>query len=133
MGFFDSIFKPNIEKMEEKKDVEELIKDLNNKDFNVRKDAVFVLGKIGDTRAVESLINVLNDTGLVYHITIALGEIGDARAVEPLINAFKDNDEYVREVAAIALGKIGDTRAIEPLIDTLKDKNEVARKSIIAV
>ena len=52
----------------------------------------------------------------------ALGKIGDARAVEPLIQALKDRDYDVRGKAAEALGKIGDARAVEPLIQALKDE-----------
>jgi hypothetical protein len=48
-----------------------------------------------------------------------LGEIGDARAVEPLIEALDDKQILVRTEAAKALGKIGDTRAVEPLLETM--------------
>lgn len=53
----------------------------------------------------------------------ALGEIGDARAVDPLIDALQDEDRRVRERAARALGKIGDARAVGPLIEALKNEN----------
>ncbi|AEH51257.1 HEAT repeat domain-containing protein [Pseudothermotoga thermarum] len=36
----------------------------------------------------------------------ALGKIGDSRAVEPLIQALKDDDENVRSSASKALEKI---------------------------
>ena len=45
-----------------------------------------------------------------------LGKIGDKRAVEPLIKVLEDEKEYVRSSAAWALGNIGDKRAVEPLI-----------------
>ena len=41
----------------------------------------------------------------------ALGEIGDARAVEPLISALRDEDWHVRKAAAEALDKIKQTNA----------------------
>ena len=37
---------------------------------------------------------------------VALGNIGDERAVEPLVEALEDEDEYVREAAEGALEKI---------------------------
>ena len=49
-----------------------------------------------------------------------LGEMGDARAIEPLIDALEDRHILVRVEAAKALGKIGDTRAVEPLIEVLQ-------------
>lgn len=58
----------------------------------------------------------------------ALGEIGDTRAVEPLIQALSDLDGSVRSVAAEALGKIGDVRAVEPLTKSLKDKDKFVRE-----
>jgi HEAT repeat protein len=48
-----------------------------------------------------------------------LGKIGDARAVEPLIDVLSDKGAYVSREAAEALGKIGDASAVEPLIKVL--------------
>jgi HEAT repeat protein len=45
----------------------------------------------------------------------SLGRLGDLRATEPLINALWDEDVYVRKKAAWALGSLGDPRAIAPL------------------
>ena len=58
---------------------------------------------------------------------MALGEIGDSRAIEPLIQALKDKDKYIREWAADALGEIGNERAVEPLIEALKDEYSSVR------
>jgi len=65
---------PNIERLEQKQDVEELIIALDHKNGEVRKDAAR-----------------------------ALGQIGDSRALEPLIAALKDKDSDVRMAAAKAL------------------------------
>jgi len=58
----------------------------------------------------------------IWFVAQILGKIGDARAVDPLIEALK-NDEYseVQQSAAEALGKIGDARAVHPLIAALKE------------
>ena len=60
----------------------------------------------------------------------ALGEIGDPRAVEPLIAILQKwgNSEQLRRAAALALGQIGDPRSVEPLIATLGDiKSDVCQ------
>ncbi|MHC4278324.1 MAG: HEAT repeat domain-containing protein [Planctomycetota bacterium] len=66
----------------DKKNVEDLIKDLKDEDVLVR-----------------------------WTAAEALGETKDTRAVEPLINALKDEDEYVRCSATMALRETKDTRA----------------------
>jgi HEAT repeat protein len=49
-----------------------------------------------------------------------LGEIGDTRAVDSLIAAYRrESDRYIQLAAARALGRIGDERGIEVLTDAL--------------
>lgn len=94
------------------------------------------LGKIGDTRAVERLIDTLKNPYLCLKSVFALGEIGDVRAVEPLINALDGNYPSVlqgnypdiRQAAAITLGIIGDVRAVAPLLNALKDSEPDVRQ-----
>ena len=109
---------PNIEELKANKDVQGLISALKDKDPMVRGDAAEVLGKIGDSRAVEPLIEALKD--IVQFIAIeSLRKIGEP-AIEPLIKALKNKDTLIRSGAAKALGKIGDKRAIESLTEALK-------------
>jgi len=77
VGIFDRLFRPDIGKLKEKKDVDGLIKALRDKDSDIRLEVAY-----------------------------ALGEIKDKRAVEPLIQALKDEDNFVREAAVEALEKI---------------------------
>jgi HEAT repeat protein len=65
------------------------------------------LGKIGDARAVEPLIQALEHEGLFWHAAEALGEIGDTRAVEPLIKVLSDDEYYVRNYTKETLRKLG--------------------------
>jgi len=66
-----------------------------------------------------------------------LGELGDTRAVEPLINALNDENSWVRQSAASALGNIGDTRAEEPLKKASNDEDnevqKIATKALIRI
>jgi HEAT repeat protein len=57
----------------------------------------------------------------------ALGRIGDARAVEPLLPLLEDPATSVRRAAAEALGRLGDLRAVDALIGALADGDEDAR------
>lgn len=72
------LFKPNVKKMEKKKDVEGLIKALEHKNKGVRRNAATALGRLGDADAVEPLIKVLNDKDFYVRgdAAKALGEIG---------------------------------------------------------
>ena len=108
----------NIEELKANKDVEGLINALKDKDPMVRGDAAEVLGKIGDSRAVEPLIEALKD--IVQFIAIeSLKKIGEP-AVEPLIKALKNKDTLIRSGAARALGEIRDKIAVEPLTEAIK-------------
>ena len=104
----------------------------NGSQVQVRTVAAYALGEIGDIRAVEPLIEALEekDLDLYSTVTIALADIGDERAVEPLIEALKDANWYVRKCSVRALGIIGDERAVEPLIEALKDDDESVRESV---
>ncbi len=49
-----------------------------------------------------------------------LGRLGDPRAVEPLIDVLKWESPHARQEAAKALARIGDQRAIGPLINSFR-------------
>ena len=87
------------------------------------KKAIEILGKMGATEAVETLVEYVDadkDPGLQKVTFRALGEIGDEDAVQPLANKLLMDNDTVRPRAARALGLIGDSRAIKPLSEALK-------------
>ena len=112
-------------------EVDDLILDLKYGTEVVRNDAARILGEIGDQRAVDPLIDALEDENEIWIIrelaAMALGEIGDPKAIDPLIDALNDENPYVRGTAAEALGEIGDPKAIDPLIDALNDEQHFVR------
>jgi two-component system KDP operon response regulator KdpE len=113
--------------------VEPLIATLEDKNNTTRKIAAETLGKLGDARAVEPLIVVLQDDkdgDVRISAAWALGKLGDARVVEPLIAALGDEDNRLREYTARLLGELGDIRALEPLIITLQDSDRDVRYSV---
>ena len=101
-----------------------------NIDLFVNYSPTKALDGLGDTRAVEALINALVDTNPIVRRAVAeaLGGLGDARAVEALINALVDTNPIVRRAVAEALGGLGDARAVEALITALADTDEQVRR-----
>jgi hypothetical protein len=78
-------------------------------------------GKGAIPAAIRLLEDTTEDTGVRTRAAGCLGKLGDPRAVETLIASLRDDVPYVRESAASALGEIGDERAISPLIGALGD------------
>lgn len=66
-----------------------------------------------------------------------LGKIGDNRAVNSLINALKDKDPFVRRLSASSLGKIGSSKAVYPLAVVLSQDDDglsyAARDALINI
>jgi HEAT repeat protein len=128
--------------------LEPLVTALNDRNPNVYVAAAQALGRLGDVRAVEPLVenlrknryearNALRVFGpaatqaLLPHlgdpersmrisVIEALGQTGDPDAVPPLITALEDPEESVGYFAALALGELGDARAVDPLIHALR-------------
>ncbi|MFC2173334.1 HEAT repeat domain-containing protein [Acidobacteriota bacterium] len=124
MNFFKKLFGVDIEQLKAQKNVKGLVKILKSQDRSERKSAVSALGEIGDTGAVEPLIDLLRaDETLRNEAAFALGRIRDGRAVEPLIETMKiamKADQKQCGIILDALGEIGDPRAVQPVIDTIK-------------
>lgn len=107
----------------EQEAVELLTDALDDETIDTKYAIIIALGNLGDKRACEPLIHILQtseDKDTQNSAAFALGKIGDRRAVEPLLTAFQDKE--LRWGAGNALGLIGDSRAIEPLIKTLEDE-----------
>jgi HEAT repeat protein len=133
--------------------IEALIIALKDGEVDVRAAAAGALGQIGDGRAVEPLIVMLNDkyqaaqlekSGLADKQLIAffetldskvreaaasaLGQIGGASAVRLLLGTLRHSIVAgVRAAAANALGQIGDPQCISLLIASLQDSDEKVR------
>lgn len=121
--------RPDVQRLRTEGDVGGLIEALGYQDdHNIRLAAATALARVGDSRAVETLISELDDQSRVKEVAAkALGEIGDPRAIEPLISKLGDENWEVRGTVAKALGKIGDPQATKPLVKLLRDKSENVR------
>lgn len=91
--------KPDVRKLEQRRDIKGLIKALKHRDESVRSDAAEALGRIGE-EAINPLIQELRRLAPTQKFTaevLALAKIGEP-AVEPLIRA---------QAAAAATGNVG--------------------------
>ena len=94
-------------------------------------DMARVLGRIGDARAVEPLLNALAGTTYVSRQAVleALGGLRDLRAVPALQRALGDDTAGVREAAVRGLGKLAATETIPQLVDALSDPAPAVREA----
>ncbi len=97
-------------------------------DKEVRPWAVKALLHIGEASVLPlcaMLTSARSDTRIIA--AFVLGKIGDTKAVEPLCATLEDEEDRVRSASAEALGQIGDLRAVKPLCAALKDEEGEVR------
>lgn len=103
--------------------VDPLIGVLREGTFSEREDAIRVLGKIKDRRAVEAISEALMYSdwmSIRSEAAEALGDMGYKEALPSLIEALSDFEAPVRANAAEALGKLADYSAVEALVEALR-------------
>jgi len=92
-----------------------LVKALEDKNPEVREDAVDLLAELKDERVIVHLTEVLlNDKD---------------EDIDPLIKALGDKDAGVRESVVDALADVGGDKVISPLMDALGDEDEDVRET----
>ena len=108
---------------------EKLLKDLNHRVWELRRNACEELGISADKRAVPHLIRLLSDSvGAVrFAAAEALGKIGDRSAVAPLI-ALLDNPQFGSYGPVIeSLASLKAQEAIPYFIRFLRDQDARVR------
>ncbi len=91
-----------------KEEIEELlIESLDIHSGSISVEAVWILGEMKAEKAVNRLIQLLNDGNIGWMAATALGKIGSFSAVEPLSQALSSKDVKLRQSAAWALEKMG--------------------------
>ena len=115
-----------------------LIAAIKEENIEVRRNAVWALGRIGGHSApVELLISSLRDenAGVRQAVVEGLGlrrcyQGRESRVVDLLIGSLRDEDAEVRKAAAVALGNFGDNRAVPALKAIVEDSNEGVRRAV---
>jgi HEAT repeat protein len=112
--------------------VEPLVDALTHTEGTVRRSAAIVLGRIGDTRAVEPLGMALYDMhDEVGHAAAeALAGFGTA-ALEVLSEALQHPEAGIRLHALSALSRIQDARVLPLISQMLKDPDRHVLKQVI--
>ncbi|UCF67538.1 MAG: HEAT repeat domain-containing protein [Acidobacteriota bacterium] len=93
----------------------------NDYDENIRNASVMTLGRLGDPRAVDSLIEVYhtdNNRNRSWAVE-ALGEIGDPKGLATVLEALQDFDAVTRGKAAWAVMQLQGDRAREVIEQAL--------------
>jgi HEAT repeat protein len=106
--------------------VDPLIAALESELRPVAAPALVRIGPLAVDRLGEALCGRFFSCGARAAAAQILGKIGDNRAVESLIRALRDRDSPVREAAASALETIGPP-AVKPLIEALNDSRPDVR------
>ncbi len=132
MSLLDLLFgQPNIENLKAKKDISGLLKALEYpKEVVIRQKAAEVLGELGNTEAIPSLVDALEDAEVEVRCAVckALGQLKNEQAIKPLVTALKDKKAVVRQAVSNALGQIGSAQAVKSLITALNDKDANVRE-----
>jgi HEAT repeat protein len=133
------LFKPNIKKMEQKRDIDGLIRLFSTeKDYKICNEACEALGRIG-LQAECSLLMLLGhrDDNVRLYSSYAISEVynNEKRTSSPELaltaihQSASDSVGTVRQNAAFVLQFIGDARSIPFLIPMLDDQYVKARKN----
>jgi HEAT repeat protein len=80
-----------------------------------------LLAELGDPQAIPVLVPLLKDADLNYKIPWVLGELGDKRAVGPLLDVLDDESPMMRVAAIDALVTLHAKEALPHLIPLLND------------
>ena len=111
--------------------VEPLVKCLDSEDTRVQANAVYALGKIGDERAIQPLVNHLAAAGIELRsrISDALIKIGRA-SIPALVKLLDNKDRELKWIGSFCLAQIGPDSETA-LLNTLKQRGPLASEEII--
>ncbi|MBI5206090.1 MAG: HEAT repeat domain-containing protein [Nitrospirae bacterium] len=108
-----------------KKDIQSLAKGLYDSRWYVVRNIIYILGKIGDKKAVDYLIKTVNhsDIRVRKEVIKALGELGTSGVLQTLKECLDDPEVQIRTSTARALGSIRSAAAKSIILQRIADKN----------
>ena len=100
-----------------------LLGELTCNDHDVRKFVLDILGAIGDSTVVDSMLPALHDEDRNVRAAAAenLGKLRDSSAIPALLEALGEDDLLLRFTILEALGEIGTSVSMTPLLALGKD------------
>jgi HEAT repeat protein len=101
--------------------LEELLENIRSPYAHRRVEAAAELGKLGDRRAFDALVESLKDSDNTVrdNAAFALGELGLKEAAPHIERLLGDKDEWVRKGAVKALGMLKSSSSVNRLVDAL--------------
>jgi len=98
-----------------------LLEALESENMYHRKQATWVLGKMGVDEAAPKIISLLSDKirRVRANAVLALWRIGREKYVAELVGSLCDEHPGVRGQAAYVLGELGDSRTLNPICNML--------------
>ena len=116
-------------KIKDERVLDPLISQLANDEFH--QDATEALVELGEPAIEKLVAALRNkDENVRKQSVIILGRIKDPAAIDPLVEMLKDKDWFVRLTAAAALEKIGDERGREAIKSLLQDPDLVVKMRV---
>ncbi len=116
-------------------DIDGAIALLNSDDVQIRQFVAYLLGQVGDPRALDALIGALYDdhVGVRGAAANALGQMRDAAAIPHLLPLVGDDNRQLAVWAAFALTRLGEDY-FHVLINALRsDDVNVRRSGVLAL
>ena len=108
---------------------------LAGNDEKLRNITAFVLGRIGDRKAVPILVKAMGTvrTGrLLNNISFALQRLGDPKLWPRLRTLLKHDQAFIRLNASFTAGDMGLKKAVPTLIKLLDDSSDLVRNQSVA-
>lgn len=108
--------------------VEEIIKNTQSQDQQVREEAVDLLGQLATPDAIDTLLMIIKDKAedrsLRRKALWSLRMIGDEAVIQPLAEILKDEGYPDSSEIIFVIGDIGGERAAKVLLDILQSSDE---------
>ncbi|MHA1720606.1 MAG: HEAT repeat domain-containing protein, partial [Promethearchaeota archaeon] len=107
-----------------------LIDALEDKSEEVRINSIMALGQIGDSRAIDPIIERLIDSFPVQQMAIlTLGKFGDKKIISPLKKLLSSPNPNIRRYAIISLGSLKSSEIIDSAIKLLDDEDPSVQRA----